>query len=88
MHFTTSHKEAFKDAEVIYIAVGTPQKEDGSADLRFVEQAAKDIAENIERDGVVVVTKSTVSVGTNDKVRKWIKQHLKKDLHFDVVSNP
>ncbi|EPR29616.1 UDP-glucose 6-dehydrogenase [Geobacillus sp. WSUCF1] len=88
LHFTTSHKEAFKDAEVIYIAVGTPQKEDGSADLRFVEQAAKDIAENIERDGVVVVTKSTVPVGTNYKVRNWIKSHLKKDIHFDVVSNP
>ncbi|MBB6285319.1 nucleotide sugar dehydrogenase [Geobacillus subterraneus] len=78
LHFTTNRKEAFKDAEVIYIAVGTPQKEDGSADLQFVEQAAKDIAENIERDGVVVVTKSTVPVGTNDKVRTWIKQNLKK----------
>jgi UDPglucose 6-dehydrogenase len=88
LHFTTSHKEAFAKAEVIYIAVGTPQKEDGSADLRFVEQVAKDIAENIEKDGFIVVTKSTVPVGTNHKVRDWIKRHLRKELAFDVVSNP
>jgi UDPglucose 6-dehydrogenase len=88
LHFTTSHQEAFRNAEVIYIAVGTPQKEDGSADLRFVEQAAKDIATYIERDGVIVVTKSTVPVGTNEKIRTWIKQHLKKDIGFHIVSNP
>ncbi|WP_199426061.1 UDP-glucose dehydrogenase family protein [Thermaerobacillus caldiproteolyticus] len=88
LHFTTSHKEAFAEAEAIYIAVGTPQKENGSADLRFVKQVAIDIAENIERDGVIVVTKSTVPVGTNYKVKEWIKIHLKKELHFDVVSNP
>jgi len=88
LHFTTSHKEAFVGTEVIYIAVGTPQKEDGSADLRFVKQVAIDIAENIENDGVIVVTKSTVPVGTNYKVRDWIKAHLKKVLSFDVVSNP
>ena len=88
LRFTTSHEEAFRDAEIIYIAVGTPQKEDGSADLRFVEQAAKDIAEHVERDGVIVVTKSTVPVGTNEKVRAWIKQHLKREIRFDIVSNP
>ena len=88
LHFTTSHQEAFRDAEVIYIAVGTPQSEDGSADLRFVEQAAKDIATYIERDGVIVVTKSTVPVGTNEKIRTWIKQHLTKDIRFHIVSNP
>ncbi|EQB96716.1 UDP-glucose 6-dehydrogenase [Geobacillus sp. A8] len=88
LHFTTSHEEAFRDAEVIYIAVGTPQKEDGSADLRFVEQAARDIAAHIERDGVVVVTKSTVPVGTNEKIRAWIQQHLQRPVRFDIVSNP
>jgi UDPglucose 6-dehydrogenase len=88
LRFTTSHEEAFRDAEIIYIAVGTPQKEDGSADLRFVEQAAKDIAEHVERDGVIVVTKSTVPVGTNEKVRAWIKHHLKREIRFDIVSNP
>jgi len=88
LHFTTSHQEAFRNAEIIYIAVGTPQKEDGSADLRFVEQAAKDIATYAERDGVIVVTKSTVPVGTNGKIRTWVKQHLKKEIRFDIVSNP
>lgn len=88
LYFTTSHKEAFIEAEVIYIAVGTPQKEDGSADLRFVKQVAIEIAKNIEKDGVIVVIKSTVPVGTNYKVRDWIKAHLKKKLSFDVVSNP
>ncbi|GAJ38350.1 UDP-glucose dehydrogenase family protein [Saccharococcus caldoxylosilyticus] len=88
LRFTTSHKEAFAEAEVIYIAVGTPQKEDGSADLRFVEQAAKDIAENVERDHVIIVTKSTVPVGTNHKVKQWIEANLKKKVEVDVVSNP
>ncbi|AOL35916.1 UDP-glucose dehydrogenase family protein [Geobacillus thermoleovorans] len=88
LHFTTSHEEAFCDAEVIYIAVGTPQKENGSADLRFVEQAARDIGAHIERDGVVVVTKSTVPVGTNEKIRVWIQQHLQRPVRFDIVSNP
>jgi len=83
-----SHEKGFRNAEVIYIAVGTPQKEDGSADLRFVEQAARDIAAYIERDGVIVVTKSTVPVGTNEKIRMWIKQYLKKDIRFHIVSNP
>ncbi|HWO77746.1 MAG TPA: UDP-glucose/GDP-mannose dehydrogenase family protein, partial [Bacillus sp. (in: firmicutes)] len=88
LYFTTSHCDAFADADVIYIAVGTPQREDGSADLRFVKQAAKDIAENAQKDGVVVVTKSTVPVGTNDKVKQWIQESLQTDLQFDVVSNP
>ncbi|AEV21022.1 UDP-glucose 6-dehydrogenase ywqF [Geobacillus thermoleovorans CCB_US3_UF5] len=88
LHFTTSHEEAFRDAEVIYIAVGTPQKEDGSADLRFVEQAARDIGAHIERDGVVIATKSTVPVGTNEKIRAWIQQHLQRPVRFDIVSNP
>ncbi|UQD53441.1 UDP-glucose 6-dehydrogenase [Bacillus methanolicus] len=86
--FTTSHQEAFADAVVIYIAVGTPQRADGSANLQFIEQVAKDIAENITRNGVVVVTKSTVPVGTNDKVKRWIQEHLEYDVQFDVVSNP
>lgn len=88
LYFTTSHGDAFADAEVIYIAVGTPQREDGSADLHFVKQVAKDIAENAQVDGVIVVTKSTVPVGTNDKVKQWIQESLQKDIQFDVVSNP
>lgn len=85
--FTTSHKEAFQDAEVIYIAVGTPEEPDGSANLSFVEQAAKDIAEHITQN-VVVVTKSTVPVGTNHKILKIIKANLPSNLQVEVASNP
>ncbi|MCD7034495.1 UDP-glucose/GDP-mannose dehydrogenase family protein [Metabacillus sp. GX 13764] len=87
LNFTTNHKEAFADARVIYIAVGTPQRPDGQADLRFVEQVAKDIAGNIEKD-VVVVTKSTVPVGTNEHVKSIVLEYLQKDVKVDVVSNP
>jgi UDPglucose 6-dehydrogenase len=85
LKFTTSHSEAFTSADVIYIAVGTPQKEDGTADLRFVEAVASDIAANI-KEPVVVVTKSTVPVGTND----YIKSLLAKAtlVPVEVVSNP
>jgi len=88
LHFTTDYKQGFVEAEVIYIAVGTPQKEDGSADLTYIEQVAKAIGEHIERDGVVVVTKSTVPVGTNEKVKNWIRSSLNKEVQFDIVSNP
>ena len=88
LHFTTDYKQGMVEAEVIYIAVGTPQKEDGSADLTYIEQVAKAIGEHIERDGVVIVTKSTVPVGTNEKVKNWIKSSLKKEVQFDIVSNP
>src|SRR4051794_26047513 len=57
--FTSNHKEGFRLADVIYIAVGTPEKADGSANLAFVEQAARDIAKHITKD-IIVVTKSTV----------------------------
>ncbi|MFY4775144.1 UDP-glucose dehydrogenase family protein [Metabacillus sp. RGM 3146] len=87
LQFTTNHKEAFADAKVAYIAVGTPQRPDGQADLRFVEQVAKDIANNIEND-VIVVTKSTVPVGTNEHVKSIVLENLKKDVKVDVVSNP
>ncbi|KZZ85059.1 UDP-glucose dehydrogenase family protein [Bacillus sp. SJS] len=87
LHFTTNHKEAFAGAKAIYIAVGTPQREDGQADLRFVEQVAIDIANNIEND-VVVVTKSTVPVGTNERVQSIVREHLKEDYKVHSVSNP
>ncbi|MCU5480533.1 UDPglucose 6-dehydrogenase [Bacillus sp. TE9106W] len=88
LSFTTSKFEACSNAEIIYIAVGTPQNEDGSANIQFVEQVVKDIAKNISRDGVIIVIKSTVPVGTNNKVKQWIKSNLKKKICFEVVSNP
>lgn len=87
LNFTTDHKVGFLNANVIYIAVGTPENEDGSADLSFINQVAKDIATNIEKD-IIVVTKSTVPVGTNDKIQQIINENLFKDVTVDVVSNP
>lgn len=85
--FTTSHEEGLKDAEIIIIAVGTPQKEDGSADLSYVEAAVHDIAKNLKRDAIVAV-KSTVPVGTNDRVREMLQKWLPENVKVDVVSNP
>ncbi|UTR06074.1 UDP-glucose/GDP-mannose dehydrogenase family protein [Alkalihalobacillus sp. LMS6] len=85
LSFTTVHKEAFEDVDAIYIAVGTPQKEDGTADLRFIESVAQNIADHLTKYAVVV-TKSTVPVGTNDYIKRFIE--ARTDIPFDVVSNP
>lgn len=87
LHFTTSHQEGFVGKDAAYIAVGTPEKEDGTADLRFIESVAKDIAVNVTSD-ITVVTKSTVPVGTNDYVIGLIKDQLVNDVNVDIVSNP
>ncbi|KKI93268.1 UDP-glucose 6-dehydrogenase [Bacillus sp. SA1-12] len=87
LFFTVDHNEGFKDADVIYIAVGTPEKENGSANLSFVEQVAKDIAVHVEKD-VIVVTKSTVPVGTNDWIKEVIQKNLVNDVKVEIVSNP
>ncbi|QXE01052.1 UDP-glucose/GDP-mannose dehydrogenase family protein [Terribacillus sp. DMT04] len=88
LHFTTDHSIAFRDAEAIYIAVGTPERADGSANLDFVQQVARDIAANVSDQGAVVVTKSTVPVGTNKLVKHWITEALDRDVAIEVVSNP
>lgn len=87
LSFTMSHKEGFKEAEIVFIAVGTPQSESGAPDLSYIKQAAKDIALNIIRDTIVVV-KSTVPVGTNDLVKTIIEKHLIENVRVDIVSNP
>ncbi|CAH0344252.1 UDP-glucose/GDP-mannose dehydrogenase family protein [Bacillus sp. CECT 9360] len=87
LNFTTSHSEGFREAEVIFIAVGTPQSEDGSADLTYIFQAAKDIAYNITCD-TILITKSTVPIGTNYKIKEVVLEHLKEDVKVDFVSNP
>lgn len=88
LHFTTDHSIAFHDADAIYIAVGTPERADGSANLDFVQQVAKDIAAHVTDKGAVVVTKSTVPVGTNKLVKHWITEALDRDVQIAVVSNP
>ena len=88
--FTNDVERGICGADVIFIAVGTPQKEDGSADLSYVRAAARSIGQWIE-DYVVVVTKSTVPVGSCDAVRKEIDDVLAQrdcSVEFDVVSNP
>lgn len=88
LHFTTDHSIAFRDADAIYIAVGTPERADGSANLDFVQQVARDIAAHVTDKGAVVVTKSTVPVGTNKLVKHWISEALDRDVQIEVVSNP
>ncbi len=90
LSFTTSIKQGVAHGEILFIAVGTPPDEDGSADLKYVKQVAQSIGEYIT-DYRVVVTKSTVPVGTAEIVKQTIGQALKKrglDIEFSVVSNP
>ncbi|WP_085522138.1 UDP-glucose dehydrogenase family protein [Tuberibacillus sp. Marseille-P3662] len=87
LSFTSELDEGYKDVQVIYIAVGTPQNENGSADLSYVSLAAKGIAENINHN-VVIVTKSTVPVGTNDHIKSIVLKYLKAPVSVDMVSNP
>ena len=83
--FTSDVKNAVENSLVCFIAVGTPQDEDGSADLQYVQQVAKLIGQSIKQYAVIV-DKSTVPVGTADMVEKIIKEQT--DVEFDVVSNP
>jgi UDPglucose 6-dehydrogenase len=88
--FTTNLGEALSGAEVVFSAVGTPPDEDGSADLRYVLEVAHTVGQNMD-DYLIMVTKSTVPVGTAKKVRAAIQEELdkrKKKIAFDVVSNP
>ena len=90
LQFTTDAKQAVEHGDVIFIAVGTPPDEDGSADLQYVLAVANTIGQHLTRYAVVV-NKSTVPVGTADKVQSAIASHLharQAELAFDVVSNP
>ncbi len=90
LFFTTSIAQSIKDAEVVFIAVGTPPDEDGSADLKYVLDVASEIGEHLDHY-LVVVNKSTVPVGTAQKVKAVIQEKLtqrKVNIPFDVVSNP
>ena len=87
LHFTTDYQEAYRDADAIFIGVGTPEMPDGSANLGYIATVSRQIAETIEKDCLVVV-KSTVPVGTNDKVEQFIKDFLVHDVKVEVASNP
>lgn len=90
LSFTSDYAEALKDADAAFICVGTPPDEDGSADLKYVLAVAREIGRNIS-DYIVVVTKSTVPIGTSEKVRKAVADEIAArnvDIKFDVASNP
>ena len=87
LKFSTKIHDAVDSSLVIFIAVGTPPRGDGSADMRYVEGVAGEIAENI-KGYKVIVTKSTVPVGTGARIREIISKRLKEQVDFDIVSNP
>ncbi len=90
LHFSTKLSESLEGVNVVFGAVGTPPDEDGSADLQYVLQVAKEVGEHMS-DYILMVTKSTVPVGTAEKVRGAMKDALEKrgsKLNFDVASNP
>lgn len=90
LHFTTDLTECLDEVEVLFSAVGTPPDEDGSADLKYVLEVARTVGWNMKKH-ILVVTKSTVPVGTAKKVRRAIQEELDKrgvEIEFDVASNP
>ena len=87
VNYTTDYKIAYKDADFIFIGVGTPERPDGSANLDYVYNVAEQIADTVEKDCIVVL-KSTVPIGTNDEIEKYIRENLKNKVKIDVASNP
>lgn len=87
LKFSTAIGEAVEESLVVFIAVGTPPRGDGSADLSYIDEVAKEIAKHI-KNYKVIVTKSTVPVGTGERIRKIISQNLKEEIDFDITSNP
>lgn len=87
LDFTIDFKNVYKESNVIFVAVSTPEREDGSANLDYVFQVCKEISENIEEDCLVVI-KSTVPIGTNDKVEEFLRENLVNNVQVEVASNP
>ena len=87
LFFTSDYTSAYSDADAVFIGVGTPEKPDGSANLSYIATVCREIAQSVTRDCLVVV-KSTVPVGTNDKVEQFIKDNLARDVKIRVASNP
>ncbi len=87
LDYTIDYKLAYKDADAIFIGVGTPEQHDGSANLCYIATVARQIAESVEKDCLVVV-KSTVPIGTGDKVEQFIHDFLVHKVSVEVASNP
>ena len=93
LHFTLDKEQAYKNAEIVFICVGTPTGEDGSADLQYVLNAARDIGEAMKSLGEaqspkIIVVKSTVPVGTTHLVRDAIREVVGPNIPFSVADNP
>ncbi|MCA1055241.1 UDP-glucose/GDP-mannose dehydrogenase family protein [Rossellomorea aquimaris] len=86
--FTTLYRDAIPQAEVIILAVGTPSNDDGTCNLSAVEAAANAIGSHLTLNDTIIVTKSTVPVGTNQKIKEWIMDSLTTPVHFSVASIP
>ena len=87
LNYTTDSFSAYKQADVIFIGVGTPEKKDGSANLKYVYEVGKEIAQSVEKDCIIVL-KSTVPIGTNKKIEKFINDNTKNGAKVELVSNP
>lgn len=87
IHYTTDYASAYKNAEVIFIGVGTPELPDGSCNLSYVMTVAEQIAGSVEQD-VIVVVKSTVPIGTNDKIEEFLNEKKAHNVKIMVASNP
>lgn len=87
LDFTTDYADAYKNADIVFIGVGTPERADGSANLDYVFGVCKQIAENVTKDCLVVV-KSTVPIGTNDRVEEFLRENLVNGVKIEVASNP
>ena len=87
LRYTTDYKSAYCNADAIFIGVGTPENPDGSADLSYIATVSRQIAESVEQDCLVVV-KSTVPIGTNDKVEQFIRDFMIHNVRVEVASNP
>ncbi|MGA9227224.1 MAG: UDP-glucose/GDP-mannose dehydrogenase family protein [Mesobacillus sp.] len=87
LHFTADVQTAYTNADYIFVAVGTPENEDGSANLEYLEAAIADIGANLVQEAIIVI-KSTVPVGTNQRIARLLKKQVPQGLKVDVVSNP
>jgi UDPglucose 6-dehydrogenase len=87
LRFTTKVGDAVDESLVVFVAVGTPPRGDGSADLRYIDEVAREIARHMN-GYKVIVTKSTVPVGTGKRVRQIVAENLREQSNFDIVSNP
>ncbi|MGG7147245.1 UDP-glucose dehydrogenase family protein [Clostridium butyricum] len=87
LNFTTDYVSSYRNADIVFIAVGTPERKDGSANLDYVFSVCKQISDIVEKDCLVVL-KSTVPIGTNDKIEEFFYENKKNNINIEVASNP